>query len=122
MNTTGRDASRSVLFGAFVGGSLANVSMTARQSIDSQRSFRTRLLMGAFVAAATSVSTAAWAQEQAAQSGALEEVIVSGFRMSLQQAAEIKREADVVVDVISAEDIGKFPDQNLADSLQRITG
>src|SRR5687768_13688157 len=66
------------------------------------RSFRKRLLMGAFVAAATSVSTAAWAQEQAAQPGALEEVIVSGFRMSLQQAAEMKREADVVADVISA--------------------
>ena len=90
--------------------------------MDTQRSFRTRLLMGAFVAAATSVSTAAWAQEQATQPGALEEVVVSGFRMSLQQAAEIKREADVVADVISAEDIGKFPDQNLADSLQRITG
>jgi TonB-dependent receptor len=62
------------------------------------------------------------AQEQAGQAPPLEEVIVSGFRESLQQAAEIKRDADVVTDVISAEDIGKFPDQNLADSLQRITG
>ena len=84
--------------------------------------FRTRLLLGALVAASTSVSTVAAAQEQGGQAAPLEEVVVSGFRMSLQQAAEIKREADVVADVISAEDMGKFPDQNLADSLQRITG
>lgn len=85
-------------------------------------SFRTRLLMQALVAAATSVSTTVPAQERADQAAPLEEVVVSGFRQSLQQAAEIKRDSDVVADVISAEDIGKFPDQNLADSLQRITG
>ncbi|MET3665107.1 TonB-dependent receptor [Caulobacter sp. 1776] len=52
----------------------------------------------------------------------VDEVIVTGFRQSLAQAATIKRTASVISDVISAEDIGKFPDQNLADSLQRITG
>lgn len=90
--------------------------------MDTHLSFRARLLRRAFVAAATSVSAAVPAQERADQAAPLEEVVVSGFRQSLQQAAEIKREADVVADVISAEDIGKFPDQNLADSLQRITG
>lgn len=50
------------------------------------------------------------------------DIVVTGFRQSLQQAATIKRNASVISDVISAEDIGKFPDQNLADSLQRITG
>ena len=51
-----------------------------------------------------------------------EEVVVTGIRASLENAADIKREASGVVDAISAEDIGKFPDANLAESLQRITG
>ena len=51
-----------------------------------------------------------------------EEVIVTGIRASLESAADIKRQANGVVDAISAEDIGKFPDANLAESLQRITG
>ena len=51
-----------------------------------------------------------------------ETIVVTGIRGSLTDAADIKREADGVVDAISAEDIGKFPDTNLAESLQRITG
>ncbi|WP_245626648.1 TonB-dependent receptor [Croceicoccus naphthovorans] len=49
-------------------------------------------------------------------------ILVTGIRASLEAAADIKREAQGVVDAISAEDIGKFPDTNLAESLQRITG
>ncbi|WP_049720986.1 TonB-dependent receptor [Gilvimarinus polysaccharolyticus] len=52
----------------------------------------------------------------------LEEVVVTGIRGSLTDAMDIKRDASGVVDAISAEDIGKFPDTNLAESLQRITG
>jgi len=52
----------------------------------------------------------------------LEEVIVTGVRQSLLESASIKRDSDGVVDAIVAEDIGKFPDTNLAESLQRITG
>lgn len=51
-----------------------------------------------------------------------EEVIVTGIRGSLTRAVDIKRDEAGVVDAISAEDIGKFPDTNLAESLQRITG
>ena len=50
------------------------------------------------------------------------EIVVTGIRASLQQSMNIKRNAQGVVDAISAEDIGKFPDTNLAESLQRITG
>ncbi|MFS1701885.1 TonB-dependent receptor [Alteromonas sp. AMM-1] len=58
-----------------------------------------------------------------AQSADPVEVIeVTGLRSSLAEAASIKRESIGVVDAISAEDIGKFPDTNLAESLQRITG
>ncbi len=52
----------------------------------------------------------------------LEEVVVTGIRSSLKRSQDIKRNSDGVVDAISAEDIGVFPDTNLAESLQRITG
>ncbi len=50
------------------------------------------------------------------------EITVTGIRASLNRAIDIKRNSAGVVDAISAEDIGKFPDTNLAESLQRITG
>jgi TonB-dependent receptor len=62
----------------------------------------------------------AFAQEQ--QADQLEEVVVTGLRGSLKASMEVKRDSSGVVDAISAEDIGKFPDTNLAESLQRITG
>jgi TonB-dependent receptor len=52
----------------------------------------------------------------------IEVIAVSGIRGSLIKSRDIKREAATVVDAITAEDIGKFPDQNVAESLQRITG
>jgi len=52
----------------------------------------------------------------------LQEVVVTGYRGSLAQALNIKRNLNIEGDTILAEDIGKFPDQNLAESLQRIPG
>jgi iron complex outermembrane recepter protein len=49
-------------------------------------------------------------------------IVVTGFRQSLEAAINVKREAVGAVDAIVAEDIAKFPDQNLAESLQRIPG
>ncbi len=62
----------------------------------------------------------AFAQEQAMEE--LEEIVVTGLRGSLKASMDIKRDAIGVVDAISAEDIGKFPDANLSEALQRITG
>jgi TonB-dependent receptor len=63
------------------------------------------------------------AQEQGAQGGeVIEEVVVTGLRGSLKASMETKRDAVGVVDAINAEDIGKFPDTNLSEALQRITG
>ena len=69
---------------------------------------------------------------QPADERAVEEVVVAcwfeggtatcGLRESLQASMELKRTRDGVVDAITAEDIGNFPDTNLAESLQRITG
>ena len=61
------------------------------------------------------------AQDSAPQEGTeLEEVVVTGFRGSLNTALAQKRESAATVDSIVAEDIGKFPDSNLAESMQRI--
>lgn len=49
-------------------------------------------------------------------------VIVTGYRASLQSSIAEKKKADSIVDVIKAEDIGKFPDNNLSESMQRIPG
>jgi len=64
----------------------------------------------------------AQSQENDAAENSLEVIQVSGIRGGLQRAMDLKRSADGVVDAISAEDMGKFPDTNLAESLQRITG
>lgn len=50
------------------------------------------------------------------------EIVVTGYARSLREALEIKRRANAVVDAISAEDIGKFPDRNVAESLSHIPG
>ncbi|MDB5703644.1 MAG: TonB-dependent receptor [Sphingomonas bacterium] len=57
-----------------------------------------------------------------AQTDAGDDIVVTGIRASLERSIAIKRDSAGVVDAISAEDIGKFPDTNLAESLQRITG
>ncbi|MHC1547880.1 TonB-dependent receptor [Phyllobacterium sp. K27] len=51
-----------------------------------------------------------------------QDIVVTGIRASLQASQDIKRGADGVVDAVSAEDVGKFPDSNVAEALQRITG
>ena len=61
------------------------------------------------------------ARAQATEAG-LEEIIVSGIRQSQKLSLESKREAESVVEVITAEDIGKMPDKNIADSLARVPG
>ena len=57
-----------------------------------------------------------------AQEDVLEEVVVVGTRADLGAAVDFKRASDTIVDAISASDIGKMPDQNIADSLQRVPG
>lgn len=71
----------------------------------------------------TAVSSAlALGAGTAAAQDVLEEVVVVGIKGSLSRAMDIKRDSASVVDSISAEDIGKFPDLNIAESLQRVPG
>ena len=56
------------------------------------------------------------------QAETVDEVIVTGIRASLRNSLEFKRDSSQIVDAISAEDIGQFPDKNLSEALQRVTG
>ena len=80
-------------------------------------------LTSACLLALATLATPARAQEViAADAGKLEQVVVTGTRASLQQSLELKRNAAVVQDSISATELGRFPDNNVADSLSHITG
>lgn len=91
-------------------------------------------LLAVSIGLALQMSAAAYAQEaaQTTDSGqatpaentvdTLDTVSVTGYRASVERALDIKRGEAGVVDAIVAEDIGKFPDLNLAESLQRIPG
>lgn len=69
------------------------------------------------------LGTLAGAQETTTTAGAqLEEVVVTGFRESLEVALENKRASVNFIDSISSEDVGKLPDNNLAEALQRVPG
>lgn len=77
---------------------------------------------------AASLSQSAMAEEaaqltnQTAEDADVEVITVKGIRGSLIRAMDLKRDNSGVTDVISSEEMGKFPDTNLAESLQRITG
>src|SRR5882757_720877 len=62
------------------------------------------------------------ASQGAGDTGGLAEVIVTGQRAAIRRAQDIKLNSISVVDAVSAEEAGKFPDQNVADALQRVPG
>ena len=74
------------------------------------------------VSASSSVALAQQASGALAASDLVDEVVVTGFRKSLSDARAIKRDSVIQKDAIVAEDMAKFPDLNLAESLQRLPG
>ncbi|MDI7776081.1 TonB-dependent receptor [Asticcacaulis sp. EMRT-3] len=80
----------------------------------------------ALTAMAAGAAVPAFAQDgapaAAAPTGAATEVVVVGVRRSLQSAQQIKKNADTIVDSITATDIGSFPDKSVAEALQRVAG
>lgn len=85
---------------------------------------KTKVATALLAAMASTVTPAQAVQQVNTDKGepTTEVIEVRGIRGALGRAMDSKREAGGVVDSISAEDIGKFPDTNLAESLQRITG
>ncbi|WP_298633098.1 TonB-dependent receptor [uncultured Umboniibacter sp.] len=82
-----------------------------------------RTLMARSIQAALLVTTGAMAAGSVAQEEAVvEEVVVTGIRASMQDAMNTKRNSDTVIEAITAEDVGKFPDKNVAESLSRLPG
>ena len=86
-----------------------------------------RAIWSVLAGAALLLSGHAAAQEGTGDASAddeddIEEIVVRGMRGSMQQSLERKRQADHFVDAITAEDIGAFPEQNLAEALQRVSG
>lgn len=74
-------------------------------------------LLFAASAAHAQTSTAAPAADTAES-----EIVVTGIRGSLREAIDAKRDLSVIADVVTAEDVGKFPDKNVAEALQRVPG
>ena len=58
----------------------------------------------------------------AAKKTEAETIVVTGIRASLERSIQTKQDADTNVEVVSAEDVGKLPDKNIADALSRLTG
>lgn len=87
---------------------------------------RLKLMSLAVASACTAFVVPAYAQTPVAtapnDAGDVQTVVVSGLRASLGSSMNLKRNSDGIVDGIVADDIGKFPDTNLAEALQRISG
>ncbi|MEQ9446757.1 MAG: TonB-dependent receptor [Rhodospirillaceae bacterium] len=85
-----------------------------------------RLLMSASAVALTlgmaTLTTAAQAQTSNTPTLDIEEIVVRGAALSQQRAIERKRMADTILDAVSADDLGKLPDKNLTEAIDRLPG
>lgn len=85
--------------------------------------------LSAAIAMALTAAMPAFAQEatattetQTTNAEQLDTVTVTGYRYAIEKSLDQKRNANAIVEVITAEDVGKFPDKNVADALQRVPG
>ena len=67
-------------------------------------------------------ATAPSSADQAASANSATQVLVTGYRYSIEKSLDQKRDANSIVEVVTAEDVGKFPDKNVADALSRVPG
>ncbi|WP_264943366.1 TonB-dependent receptor [Sphingomonas canadensis] len=90
------------------------------------RSGLLRAGVSAAALAVLSVAGPAWAQDTQAESAqdqdSGDEIVVKGYRDSLQSAQKLKKDSDVIVDSVTAEDISALPDRSVTEALQRIPG
>ena len=61
-------------------------------------------------------------QSTAAAGGEPEEIIVTGIRKGIEDAITVKQESDLIIEAVSAEDIGELPDMSIVDSVARLPG
>ena len=90
------------------------------------KQFSCLVLTGITVTLAPMAHAAAHAAPQAAPKAApkaaSDDIVITGMRKSVEDSINIKKNLDIVSDTVSAEDVGQFPDGNLAEALRRITG
>ncbi len=87
-----------------------------------QNFIRNRLSISVAIASITASYAMGQTSSTEPPKDSVEEVVITGMRASLEKSLNIKRESTGVVDAIVAEDIGKFPESNVAEALQRIPG
>jgi TonB-dependent receptor len=95
---------------------MIDLKKAVRAAIATNRA-RNSLYGSASIAALYAIGSPAMAADEP-----LEEIVVSGYRASLKSAQDIKKESDVVVDSVTAADIGAMPDRSVSETLQRIPG
>jgi iron complex outermembrane receptor protein len=83
---------------------------------------KSRLLCGAAGVAMLAVASPAMAQDVDNDDAPADQIVVTGIRSSIQNSLSAKKNADGIVEAISAEDVGKLPDLSIADALARLPG
>ncbi|MFC5481234.1 TonB-dependent receptor [Massilia suwonensis] len=86
-----------------------------------RQEYKVTAIAAAVMVLALSAAQQARAQQAEGEAG-MQQVVVTGVRAALEQSLRQKRNADGVVEVVTAEDIGKMPDKNVADAIQRLPG
>lgn len=81
-----------------------------------------RTALSVAIAAAMPGAAGLASAQAAAAEDTMEEVVVTGFRESLQNSIAVKRDSSSIVEVVSAEDIGKLPDSSIAEAIARLPG
>jgi len=89
--------------------------------LKSMKTIRARLLLSAATGAAA-LTTALPAFAQDVEEDQTDEIVVTGFRQSLESSVAVKRDSASIVEAVTAEDIGKLPDVSIAESLGRLPG
>jgi iron complex outermembrane receptor protein len=84
--------------------------------------FKTTVLMTSALATVLFAGGVMAQDSSSSSSEGATEVVVTGIRHSLQNSIKAKKSTDAIVDVITAEDVGKFPDTNVAESLSHLPG
>lgn len=87
-----------------------------------RQEYRITAIACAVMVLTMSVAMQARAQQADGGEAGMQQVVVTGVRAALEQSLRQKRGADSVVEVVTAEDIGKMPDKNVADAIQRLPG
>jgi len=100
---------------------MQNRTLKGRQNT-SLPALQLKLSVIALASAGLLSSASVWAQAAGDQTAPVETVVVTGVKASLIKSLAIKRTSDQVVESIVAEDIGKLPDNNVVEALQRVTG